>query len=135
MAQEIRKPRVRKEGGGRFIPKPKVCAFCVNKVKIIDYKDASKLSRYIFDNGRIATRRRSGCCAKHQRHLAQAIKRARLLALLPYTAAHVQATGGVGLREERIASMPPAPPIAPVAPVAPVAPAEPAAAPVATEPQ
>jgi small subunit ribosomal protein S18 len=114
MAQEIRRPRVRKEGG-RFVPKPKVCAVCVGKVKCIDYKDVSKLSRYIFDNGRIATRRRSGACAKHQRYLAQAIKRARHLALLPYTASHVQETGGVGLREERPPMTPIVPQSAPVA--------------------
>lgn len=61
-----------------------MCAFCVEKVTIIDYKDAARLRRYISDRARIETRRRTGTCAKHQRALATAVKRARLLALLPF---------------------------------------------------
>ena len=71
----------------RFIVKPKVCAFCSEKVAI-DYKDVSRLRRYVSDRGKIEPRRRTGICAKHQRQLALAIKRARFLALLPYTPAH-----------------------------------------------
>jgi small subunit ribosomal protein S18 len=71
----------------RFIMKPKVCAFCVDNTAI-DYKDITRLSKYISDRGKIEPRRRTGVCAKHQRHLATAIKRARFLALLPYAPTH-----------------------------------------------
>lgn len=64
--------------------KRKVCAFCVEKAKEIDYKDAQRLRRYVTDRGKILPRRVSGNCAGHQRVLAVAIKRARELALLPY---------------------------------------------------
>jgi small subunit ribosomal protein S18 len=74
----------RGRGGGR----KKVCAFCVDKVDRVDYKDAIKLRRYITDRGKIEPRRKTGTCARHQRRLTIAIKRARHLALLPYTADH-----------------------------------------------
>ncbi|HHV99328.1 MAG TPA: 30S ribosomal protein S18 [Clostridiaceae bacterium] len=64
----------------------KVCAFCVDKVTEIDYKDIAKLRKYISERGKILPRRISGNCAKHQRQLTVAIKRARHIALLPYTA-------------------------------------------------
>ncbi|HEX77353.1 MAG TPA: 30S ribosomal protein S18 [Dehalococcoidia bacterium] len=86
------------KGRKRYIPRRKVCAFCAEKVKYIDYKDASRLSNYISDRGKIEPRRKSGTCAKHQRALATAIKRARYLALLPYTPEHIRKTGGVGIR-------------------------------------
>ncbi|MBI2911757.1 MAG: 30S ribosomal protein S18 [Chloroflexi bacterium] len=82
----------------RYGPRRKVCAFCVDKVKVIDYKDVGRLRRYITERGRIDPRRRTGTCAKHQRRLGMAIKRARHLALLPFTASHIRDTGGVGLR-------------------------------------
>lgn len=63
----------------------KVCAFCVDKVTEIDYKDIGRLRRYISDRGKIEPRRKTGTCAKHQRRLTTALKRARVLALLPYT--------------------------------------------------
>ncbi len=66
--------------------KRKVCAFCVDKVTDIDYKEVVKLRKYISERGKILPRRISGCCAKHQRQLTMAIKRARVIALLPYTA-------------------------------------------------
>jgi len=66
--------------------KRKVCAFCVDKIEEIDYKDVAKLKKYISERGKILPRRISGCCAKHQRQLTTAIKRARVIALLPYTA-------------------------------------------------
>ena len=66
----------------------KVCQFCVDKVRYIDYKKGSALAQYIAGNGKIFSRRRTGTCAKHQRRLAVAVKRARFLALLPYTSAH-----------------------------------------------
>ena len=66
-------------------PKKKVCAFCVDKVTEIDYKDIAKLRRYVSERAKILPRRISGNCAKHQRQLTVAIKRARHIALLPYT--------------------------------------------------
>lgn len=62
----------------------KVCNFCVDGVKFIDYKQADVLQRYMNEYGRIRPRRQTGTCAKHQRALAQAIKRARHLALVPF---------------------------------------------------
>ena len=64
--------------------KKKVCMFCVDKVEKIDYKDTGKLKRYISERGKIVPRRISGNCAKHQRQLTEAIKRARHIALLPF---------------------------------------------------
>lgn len=64
----------------------KVCGFCVDKVENIDYKDIARLRRYMSERGKILPRRVTGTCAKHQRELTVAIKRARHLALLPYTA-------------------------------------------------
>ncbi|MBE6796223.1 MAG: 30S ribosomal protein S18 [Ruminococcaceae bacterium] len=64
----------------------KVCAFCVEKVEKIDYKDTEKLRRYTSDRAKILPRRVTGTCAYHQRELTTAIKRARSIALLPYTA-------------------------------------------------
>ena len=67
-------------------PRRKVCAFCVDKEhSFIDYKDTNKLKRYISERGKILPRRITGNCAKHQRALTVAIKRARHVALLPYT--------------------------------------------------
>ena len=62
----------------------KVCAFCVDKVEQIDYKDAQKLKRYLSERSKILPRRTTGTCAMHQRQLTDAIKRARHVALLPY---------------------------------------------------
>ena len=64
--------------------KKKVCAFCVDKSNAIDYKDVAKLGRFITEDGKILPRRQTGVCAIHQRELAQAIKRARIMALLPF---------------------------------------------------
>jgi small subunit ribosomal protein S18 len=75
---------------GKYIPKRKICLFCRDKVEYIDYKDPAKLRPYITDRGKISPRRKSGTCAKHQRALAAAIKRARHLALLPFVASHTQ---------------------------------------------
>ncbi len=79
----------------KYVPKRKVCSFCRDKVDIIDYKDPEQLRSYISDRGKIQPRRRTGTCARHQRRLAVAIKRARHLALLPYVAAHIHQTSGV----------------------------------------
>jgi len=84
----------RKERTRRFPFKPKVCPFCVDKLEI-DYKNVSRLRRYVSERGRIETRRRTGVCAKHQRRVAVAIKRARYLALLPYTPDHIRDTSRV----------------------------------------
>lgn len=64
----------------------RICQFCVDKVKEIDYKDQDNLSRYVNEYGRIKPRRQTGTCAKHQRSLAVAVKRARHIALLPFVA-------------------------------------------------
>lgn len=66
------------------IPRKKVCAFCQNKAETIDYKDINTLKKYITEGGKILPRRMTGVCAKHQRVLAKAIKRARLVDLLPF---------------------------------------------------
>ena len=65
----------------------KVCAFCEDKIDYIDYKEAGRLRKYISERGKTLTRRVSGTCAKHQRELQKAIKRAREVALLPYVGA------------------------------------------------
>lgn len=64
--------------------KRKLCRFCKDKIKYIDYKDVKLLERFITERGKIVSRRVSGNCAKHQRRLAEAIKRARIMALLPF---------------------------------------------------
>ena len=87
---EQERPRRR----GRF-GRRRACIMCVEKMPRVDYKDAGFLRRFISERARIDTRRKTSCCAKHQRALAQAIKRARHLALLPYTADHIR-VGGVG---------------------------------------
>ncbi len=69
---------------GRYAPRRKVCSFCVEHVKNIDYKDVERIRRYISDRAKIEPRRRSGVCAKHQRALRLAIQRARHLALVPF---------------------------------------------------
>ena len=73
----VRRPRGRK-------PRRKVCQFCVEKVQHIDYKDVAKLRRFTSERGKILPRRMTGTCAKHQRQLSTAIKRARTIALMPY---------------------------------------------------
>ena len=71
---------------GRYRRRPKFCYFCANKVSAIDYKDVDTLRRFVTDRGKMRPRRQTGTCARHQRRLATAIKRARHLALLPFTA-------------------------------------------------
>jgi len=66
--------------------KKKICNFCVEKIDRIDYKDVGRLRKYITERGKIIPKRISGNCARHQRQLTVAIKRARQIALLPYTA-------------------------------------------------
>lgn len=73
-------------GGRGRKGRKKVCAFCVDKVEYIDYKDLPKLRRFISERAKILPRRVTGTCARHQRELTTAIKRARHIALLPYVA-------------------------------------------------
>jgi small subunit ribosomal protein S18 len=80
-----RGPRTERRGpGGKFAPRPKVCQFCVEKTKKIDYKAPEQLRRFVSERGKIRPRRQTGTCARHQRHLALAIKRARHLALMHF---------------------------------------------------
>jgi len=85
-------PRRERPGGGRGerSSRRKVCQFCHDHVREIDYKDAGRFKRYISDRGKIEPRRKTGTCAKHQRGLSTAIKQARFMALLPYTAEHIR---------------------------------------------
>ena len=82
--------RPRRRGGRRR----RVCIMCADHIRYVDYKNVSFLRRFISDRARIETRRKSSACAKHQRALATAIKRARHLALLPYTAEHIRVSQG-----------------------------------------
>ena len=86
---ENRAPKAGKEFSGmrpRRTSRRKVCNFCANKVEAIDFMDEATLKKYISENGKVLPKRMTGTCAKHQRELTTAIKRARQLALLPYTA-------------------------------------------------
>ncbi|MCL6594923.1 MAG: 30S ribosomal protein S18 [Firmicutes bacterium] len=74
---------MRRDRGRR--PKRRVCSFCVDKIDEVDYKEASRLRRFTSERGKILPRRITGNCARHQRQLTAAIKRARILALLPFT--------------------------------------------------
>jgi small subunit ribosomal protein S18 len=74
--------------GGRGFGRRKVCRFCAEKALRVDFKDSNTLKYYVTERGKIIPRRISGNCAKHQRQVATAIKRARMVALLPYTVLH-----------------------------------------------
>lgn len=77
----------KKSSKGRFRhAKHKVCSLCVENVTVLDYKNVAKIRRFTSDRGKILPRRITGCCAKHQRKIARAIKRARMIALLPFVA-------------------------------------------------
>lgn len=73
----------KKERGRK--PRKKVCTFCVDKIDRVDYKDVPRLRRFVTDRGKIIPRRITGNCARHQRQLTVAIKRARIMALMPFT--------------------------------------------------
>jgi small subunit ribosomal protein S18 len=96
-----RKPAGGSRGGRRseyarkYTPRRKVCTFCVDKVSYIDYKDIARLRRHLSERGKIEPRRKTGTCARHQRALAVALKRARHVALLPDTAEHIRMRGMV----------------------------------------
>jgi len=85
----------RGEYARKYPPRRKVCTFCVDKVTYIDYKDIARLRRHLSERGKIEPRRKTGTCARHQRALAVALKRARHVALLPYTAEHIRISGMV----------------------------------------
>lgn len=91
--QRRRRPEDGRQGGpgpargGRRM-KRKVCAFCQEKTEFIDYKDVAVLRRYVSDRGKIRARRVNGNCPRHQRELANAVKVAREMALLPYVGTH-----------------------------------------------
>lgn len=85
MSEEINTEQMEHRGNRRFIARPKFCQFCSEKNTKIDYKNADLLRRYVTEEGKIRPRRQTGTCAKHQRQVAAAIKRARYIALLPYT--------------------------------------------------
>ena len=94
----VRRPPARAGGrrgefSKRYAPRRKVCTFCVDKIKYIDYKDIPRLRRHLSERGKIEPRRKTGTCAKHQRALAVALKRARHVALLPFTAEHIRLSG------------------------------------------
>ncbi len=80
--------RGRRRDGPRYYQRRRPCSFCVDKMEYIDYKDVSRIRRYLSDRARIEPRRKTGTCAKHQRGLALALKRARHLAMLPFTGEH-----------------------------------------------
>jgi len=66
-------------------PKKKICSYCVDKVESVDFKQYEKLKRFVTERGKVLPRRISGNCARHQRQLTRAIKKARIMALLPFT--------------------------------------------------
>lgn len=83
----------RRGGRGRYAPRRRVCQFCADHIEKIDYKDVNRLRRYLSDRAKIEPRRKTGTCARHQRELSLALKRARFMALLPYTAEHIRFSG------------------------------------------
>jgi small subunit ribosomal protein S18 len=86
MSDDMNMEGEQQSGGRRYISRPKICQFCADKNITIDYKQIDILRRFVTEEGKIRPRRQTGTCARHQRELAGAIKRARHLALLPYVA-------------------------------------------------
>ena len=80
--------RFGRRGRPRYYSRRKICGFCVDRIEYIDYKDTERFRRYMTDRWRIESRRKTGVCSKHQRALARAIKRARHLALIPFSPDH-----------------------------------------------
>lgn len=93
--ERTERSRGKRDEKQRYIPKRRPCPFCRDKIEVIEYKDPVKLSQFISARGKIEPRRRTGSCARHQRTLAVAIKRARHLALLPFAPEHIFKMGGV----------------------------------------
>lgn len=90
LEEEPRRPAGRGQQRRYAASRRKRCQFCVDKVDTIDYKDVGLLRQFLTEQGKIVARRKTGTCARHQRRLAVAIKRARHLALLPFTAEHLR---------------------------------------------
>lgn len=90
----------KREARPKFIPRRRICYFCAYKDKVINYKDLALLKGFLSERGKIEPRRRSGNCARHQRAIALAIKRARTIGLLPITGEHIRKMGiaGLGIR-------------------------------------
>jgi len=86
MSDDMNMDNEQQSGARRYISRPKICQFCADKNITIDYKQIDILRRFVTEEGKIRPRRQTGTCARHQRELARAIKRARHLALLPYVA-------------------------------------------------
>ncbi len=84
MSDETMQENERSYGPRRYVARPKICQFCADKNLAIDYKASDMLRRFVTEEGKIRPRRQTGTCAKHQRELARAIKRARQIALLPF---------------------------------------------------
>jgi small subunit ribosomal protein S18 len=80
-----KKPATKRKSTKERKPKRKSCSICIEKLTELDYKDTMRLRKYITERGKIVPRRISGNCAKHQRWLTDAVKRARVIALLPFT--------------------------------------------------
>ncbi len=86
--------RPQRRGRPRYFARRKVCSFCVDHVRYIDYKNVDAIRRYVDDQSKIQARRKTGTCSKHQRGLANAIKRARHLAMIPLSPNHrLRSTG------------------------------------------
>jgi small subunit ribosomal protein S18 len=114
-------------GGRDFRARRKVCIFCVEKAREIDYKDTARLRRFLSERGKIDPRRKTGTCAKHQRRLSTALKRARYMALLPYTGEHIRNVERAGGGDPSRGPLPP--PVTREAPPVPVGAGAPAGAP------
>ena len=84
--QERSQERPQRRGGPRrrYTRRPRICQFCADKTLVIQYKNIDLIKRYVMDDGKIRPRRETGACAKHQRVVAQAVKRARHMAMLPF---------------------------------------------------
>jgi small subunit ribosomal protein S18 len=83
-SQENEQPTSGYSGGRRYVARPKICQFCADKNIKIDYKSNDMMRRFVTEEGKIRPRRQTGTCARHQRELAGAVKRARHIALLPF---------------------------------------------------
>ncbi len=86
MSEEDQEQQIESGPARRFRRKPRACQFCADQAESIDHKQTEVLKRFTYDSGKIRPRRDSGACARHQRMLGRAIKRARHLALLPFAA-------------------------------------------------
>ena len=89
------RPPQHRTGRPRYFARRKVCSFCVDHIEYVDYKDIERLRRFVSQRFKIEARRKTGVCAKHQRALARAIKRARHLAMMPFSPEHRTSSGGL----------------------------------------